>query len=370
MQLLTVALAAVFCCLSNLQPASAIQTNGRTIATQPNNGSSGADEMPAVLKLGNERGILLDREREKALPHLLDFQRGRGHINPSHIGPANANSSRSINPIKTVSWEEPRASHTRKKRVVLSDAPAQHTAQTQIPIAPWRSSLQFTDTPEPQLPTENVSPMQHSVSVQQLQPNSLPTYVGQPAPAIESHPATVFSTPIDIQPQYSTSSSTCSCAHSTGCNQCSGAGDRYGCRRTRCASCESWIEKARPDISNRQHAPGNMSPRYPYDTERFYYYQRPYNSEHVSQRKQQSILSGNGQIETRPYSNWVAKSLNKQGEKNLAAAGSNLVEDGFLEYVDWRDHQSARIQWESHQPNQIQHDARLPQRPSARRHVR
>lgn len=113
-----------------------------------------------------------------------------------------------------------------------------------------------------------------------------------------------------------------------------------------------------------------MSPRYPYDTERFYYYQRPYNSEHVSQRKQQSILSGNGQIESRPYSNWVAKSLNKQGEKNLAAAGSNLVEDGFLEYVDWRDHQSARIQWESHQPNQIQHDARRPQRSNTRRRIR
>ena len=364
MQPLTVALAAVWCCLSNLQSANAIQTNGRTIATQPSNGSSGVDEMPAVLKLDNQKEILLDREREKALPHLLSFQRGRGHIKSSLVGPANANSSRSINPIKTVSWEKPSTIQTSKKRVVLSHAPAQHTAQTQRPIAPWRSSLQFDASPQPQLPTGEVDPMQNSVSVQQLQPHSPSVYVGQPAPTIESHSATAVSTPTDIH------YSTCSCAHSTGCNQCSGSGNRCGCRRTRCASCESWIEKARPDISNREHAPGNMSPHYPYDTERFYYYQRPYNSEHVSQRKQQSILSGNGQIESRPYSNWVAKSLNKQGEKNLAAAGSNLVEDGFLEYVDWRDHQSARIQWESHQPNQIQHDARRPQRSNTRRRIR
>ncbi|MFK7770270.1 MAG: hypothetical protein AB8B55_23875 [Mariniblastus sp.] len=131
------------------------------------------------------------------------------------------------------------------------------------------------------------------------------------------------------------------------------------CQMQGCRSCERLAQRIRPDISNRQHAPGNMSPRYPYETERFYYYQRPYNSNHVSNKNNESMMNGNGQqVHSRPYSNSTLQALNKQGEKNLAAYGPELVEDGFLEFADWRDHKKARLEWESNQPP-VQKNARL-----------
>ena len=133
------------------------------------------------------------------------------------------------------------------------------------------------------------------------------------------------------------------------------------CQRSNCRKCQSLVdvvELARPDISNREHPNGGMSPRYPYETERFYYYQRPYNSQHVS-KKIESVINGPTQhTATRPYSNGVAEALNKQGERNLAASGPDLVEDGFLEYVDWRDHQAARVEWEANQPAPSNQNAR------------
>ena len=117
------------------------------------------------------------------------------------------------------------------------------------------------------------------------------------------------------------------------------------CERRDCRIC-CRIQTIRRQIHGRELSPGDMSPRWPYQTDGFYYYQRPYNQGHVQQEAQLNFHS-NGP--TAPYSNQVFNDLHQSMQngfpKHLEAQSEReLVEDGLLEYSDWREHRKARTE--------------------------
>ena len=114
--------------------------------------------------------------------------------------------------------------------------------------------------------------------------------------------------------------------------------------------------------------PGNMTQRYPYDTWRMYYYDRPYNAHQVDQRTQELTATTN--TFALPYSNRVFEDVFTQMEDNLMdhylgynsnptnvnpePAMQQVWRDKFLEYSDWHDHRNSRIQWQNAQLKNIQ----------------
>ncbi|MEZ6099183.1 MAG: hypothetical protein R3E01_09445 [Pirellulaceae bacterium] len=105
-----------------------------------------------------------------------------------------------------------------------------------------------------------------------------------------------------------------------------------------------------------------MSPRYPYDTLRLCYYDRPYNAHHVEQEL--GIASFGRGTRALPYSNDFFEEVMQRfavrveeaaeqdqlfdTENSVKAAGLN--HDKYLEYVDWQLHRDARLNWERSHP--------------------
>jgi hypothetical protein len=143
-------------------------------------------------------------------------------------------------------------------------------------------------------------------------------------------------------------------AVSTDC-QCGGATCEV-CRRLR----------RTPNIWRREVPQGDMSPRLPYETESFSYYRRPYSSQDTPKQIQESLLNATS-APGQPYSNRLIGSLHRQIDTNLDPIKQDLIEDGYLEYADWREHRSRKqvapkFQLEQQPPRSLQLDARkLPQ---------
>ncbi|MCC9602736.1 hypothetical protein LOC67_19475 [Stieleria sp. JC731] len=103
---------------------------------------------------------------------------------------------------------------------------------------------------------------------------------------------------------------------------------------------------------------GDLHPRYPYDAMQLDYYHRPYSPHHVSQHYGQPSFA-----ETKhPYQTRHLKSIYAEIEKEvidirpetLRRASTETTEqilkkDRPLEFVDWRDHERARVRWERQQ---------------------
>lgn len=102
--------------------------------------------------------------------------------------------------------------------------------------------------------------------------------------------------------------------------------------------------------------PGNLSPRYPYSTWRTYYYDRPYNADHVVRAQQEVPVNP-----AAPYSNHAMEDVFRQAEQrawerqraqlhSLSPADDSLrifQQDGYLEYTDWQKHRAQRLRWEA-----------------------
>ncbi len=103
-------------------------------------------------------------------------------------------------------------------------------------------------------------------------------------------------------------------------------------------------------------ASGNLSPRYPYSTWRTYYYDRPYNADHVVRAQQEVPVNP-----AAPYSNQAMEDIFRQAEQraweryraqlhSLSPADDSLrvfQQDGYLEFTDWQKHRDQRLRWEA-----------------------
>lgn len=112
-----------------------------------------------------------------------------------------------------------------------------------------------------------------------------------------------------------------------------------------------------------QHAvhqlpPGGLPPRYPYDTWRMYYYDRPYNVGQTNRAPLSGIDEPADQalpysnkvfddvarnVESQAWDELVRSSFYEDGEKDRV---DSLTKDRYIEYVDWSKHRAARVQWE------------------------
>lgn len=102
--------------------------------------------------------------------------------------------------------------------------------------------------------------------------------------------------------------------------------------------------------------PGNLSPRYPYSTWRTYYYDRPYNADHVVRAQREIPVNP-----AAPYSNQAMDDVFRQVEQrawdrhrasldSLSPADESIrafQQDGFLEFTDWQKHREQRLGWEA-----------------------
>ena len=98
---------------------------------------------------------------------------------------------------------------------------------------------------------------------------------------------------------------------------------------------------------------GTMSQRFPYQAWKMYYYRRPYNMHHVSGHMQSSLLNQtNGSLPTNSYSNQVFQQIHQNVgfESDEFGDRQRLLEDGYLEYVDWQHHRDRRLEWANFGP--------------------
>ena len=109
----------------------------------------------------------------------------------------------------------------------------------------------------------------------------------------------------------------------------------------------------------RAHPNGDLSQRFPYDTFRFYYYDRPYNSFQIDGRRQEFLLQSDSR--QLPYNRQVFRDVYQQMQHQILNSrflehgdlGADWIEsddeqisrDGNFEFVDWRTHFQARRSW-------------------------
>jgi hypothetical protein len=122
------------------------------------------------------------------------------------------------------------------------------------------------------------------------------------------------------------------------------------CNRRGCRLCQR-AKTFTYEVRNRELPAGDMSSRFPSQAQQLYYYHRPYGREHVSA---ESMMNTPSQNPSNPYSNWQTESLHRQTQQDLTQfsmgqSERDLVEDGYLEFADWRTHQKARQESESTQ---------------------
>ena len=117
------------------------------------------------------------------------------------------------------------------------------------------------------------------------------------------------------------------------------------CRDSRCRLCLQ-IRGVAEAIRNRELSPGDMVSRQAYVSQDGYYYDRPY----------VPILSGQREPnQVSPFSNSLATQVNEETASRLSSgydgtAESELVTDGYLEFVDWQKHRESRLRTHTPEP--------------------
>lgn len=115
-----------------------------------------------------------------------------------------------------------------------------------------------------------------------------------------------------------------------------------------CRCCRQRLQDR--EVFNRELPTGDMVARIPYVSRQSYYYHHPYNQNHVSSQGANWPTTAD-QSNRYPYSRTITHQLNQQNvdeaeTDNRHLGEEKLVEDGFLEFSDWRTHRAARREFE------------------------
>ena len=151
----------------------------------------------------------------------------------------------------------------------------------------------------------------------------------------------------------------------------------HDCRLRSCdASIRSLLAKGRNVLRFRRNhtdelpPPGNLSSRFPYETFRRYYYDRPYNVGQIriesdSTRKNRALPYSN-QIFRDVFLQFDERILEKLAEDvespTLTSGDHSILHDKSLEYVDWREYRRARLKWLDQKRNESAEELPSPHR--------